>query len=178
MADPLLTMLRSVAKQGDFTLSSGKKSDFYLDCREVTLTPQGSFHAARMMLRKVLVQTTAVVGPTTAACPLVTGIGILAVSIGWDGLKLCYIRGKPKEHGTGKLIEGAILTPEDHVVIVDDVATSGGSLLKAAEEVRKTGAEISKALVLVDREEGARERLAKEDIHLQALYTRSNLINT
>lgn len=193
--DRLLELLRAAVKTGTFTLASGKESDWYLDCREVTLTPEGSLLCAKKLIWAMLMggsvlqpmpsvlQPTAVVGPIVAACPLVTGVGIQAAGIGWHALKLGYVRREPKKHGTGRLIEGCELGCLDWVTVVDDVATSGGSLLRTIEAVWATGAPILEALVLVDREEGAKKAIAewcKENgvppFGLRAFYTRADLV--
>ncbi len=197
MTDRLLELLRGATKQGEFTLSSGKKSDWYLDCREVTLTPEGSLLAAKRLIWAILLDPqgpliipTVVVGPIAAACPLVTGIGIQAAAINWNELKLGYVRKEAKDHGTNRLIEGCTIDPKDHVLIVDDVATSGNSIVRCIEAIRES-VEIRpktiSVLVLVDREQGARERLdsyslsgvgsyAAYNISLRALYTRRDLV--
>ncbi len=193
--DRLLALLRAAVKTGEFTLASGRPSDWYLDCREVTLTPEGSLLCAKKLIRAMLLdgvvlpplpsvlEPTAVVGPIVAACPLVTGVGIQAAGIGWHDLKLGYVRKEAKKHGTGRLIEGCELDCLDWVTVVDDVATSGGSLLRAIEAVWATGAKILEAVVLVDREEGAKEAIAawcKENgvppFKLRAFYTKADLV--
>lgn len=194
-ADRLLDLLRAAVKTGTFTLASGRESDWYLDCREVTLTPEGSLLCGKKLIWAVLldgvvlppvpsvIQPTAIVGPAVAACPLVTGLGIQAAGIGWHDLKLGYVRKEPKKHGTGKLIEGCSLDCMDWVTVVDDVATSGGSLLRSIEAVWATGAKILEAIVLVDREEGATEAIrawCKDNgvppFRLRSFYTKADLV--
>lgn len=197
--DDLLSLLQDAAKFGKFILSSGKESDFYLDARLVTMSPLGASiisgvlgkllskqqWKAKMAIHKGLPNPprliTAIGGPATAACPIVTAASIGAFREGVDidvvkrPLKAFYVRSEPKNHGTKKLIEGAELGPDDYVVLFDDVATSGGSLLKALAAVRATGATCERAIVLVDRFEGAGYALAAEGVCLDALFTRKDL---
>lgn len=169
-------VLGSVAK-GEFTLSSGEKSDFYVDARKVTLTTEGSRvvgEAALDAARRL--EATALGGPATAACPMISATGVLAAQQHVP-LKLFYVRSEPKKHGTKKSIEGPALEKTDRVLLVDDVCTSGGSLIKAADRLREeVGAPIVAALVIVDREQGGREALAKAGIRLEALFSKTELM--
>jgi orotate phosphoribosyltransferase len=172
----LKTLIKGCVHEGTVTLASGKTSEFYVDGRLVTLDCEGS----RLIGEEVLdlaqeLKATALGGPTTGACPMVSAAGVLAAEAGVP-LKLFYVRGAPKGHGMQKAIEGAALGPEDRVLIVDDVMTSGGSVLKAIERIREeTGATVTDAFCLVDREAGGRELLAAGDVELHALFTRADL---
>jgi len=157
--------------KGEVTLASGKKSNFYFDCRMVTLDQEGAHLAAQAML-DVIVQlgASAVGGMSIGADPLVSTIGNVAYGRGVP-LKLFYVRKEPKKHGTRKLIEGAGLSAEDKVVIVEDVTTSGGSSLKAANAVRdEFGAEVAAIVTIVDRQEGAEAALGNEGLKLMPIF--------
>jgi orotate phosphoribosyltransferase len=171
-------VLGCVAK-GDFTLSSGRKSDFYVDARKVTLTTEGSRLVGLAVLDRVRkLKPTALGGPATAACPMISAAGVLAALQGIP-LKLFYVRSEPKKHGTMKAIEGAVLGADDTVLLVDDVVTSGGSLVKAAERVRdETKARIVGAVAIVDREEGGRETLERAEVSLDALFCKTDLMKS
>lgn len=169
-------MLRHCISRGKVKLSSGIKSDFYVDAREVTLDDDGSVWVAEEILALVQeLSCTAVAGPITAACPMVSAAGVLASQFLRGGLKLCYIRPEAKEHGLGKIVEGASLTPDDRVLLVDDVLTSGSSLIKAAFELTEQGAKVEHAFVLVDRQAGGKENLDEAEITLHSLFTRADL---
>jgi orotate phosphoribosyltransferase len=173
----LRELVSRTVKHGTFTLASGETSDFYFDGRLVTLDQEGSLlvgaEAAELARR---LGATAVGGPATAACPIVTATGICA-RLGSPALslKLFYARGEPKKHGTKKLIEGPVLEKHDRVLVVDDVVTSGGSFLKAVAAIREeTPATIVGAFALVDRLQGGREKLEAAGVPLHAVFTRAD----
>lgn len=144
-------------KTGDFTLSSGKKSNFYVDCRKVTLHPRGAKLVGKLVLEKIKgLKVDAVGGMTLGADPITGAVVTLSDLPGF------IVRKKEKEHGTRQKIEGHI-APGWNVVIVEDVATTGGSALQAIEAVEQAGAKVVKVISVVDREEGAKEALAKYD---------------
>ncbi len=171
----LKELVGRTVKHGTFTLASGETSDFYIDGRLVTLDQEGSLligaeaaHVAREL------GATALGGPATAACPIVTAAGICALEQGLR-LKLFYARGEAKKHGTKKLVEGPALEAADRVLVVDDVVTSGGSFLKAIAALREeTKARIVGAFALVDRLQGGREKLAAEGVELHSVFTRAD----
>lgn len=167
----------SAVRIGEFTLSSGKTSNFYVDCRLVTLDPEGSSLIGATILEVVLESgATALGGPVTAACPIISATGVMAFKDNVP-LKLCYVRSSPKEHGLKKAVEGPALTKNDRVLVVDDVCTSGGSLVRAVESLREeTGCQVVGAFVLVDREEGGRERLMEVGVELSALFTKNEFL--
>jgi orotate phosphoribosyltransferase len=157
--------------KGDVTLASGKKSNFYFDCRMVTLDQEGAHLAAKAMLAEIQkLGATAVGGMSIGADPLVSTIGNVAFAQEMP-LKLFYVRKEPKKHGKRKLIEGPGLSAQDRVVIVEDVTTTGGSALKAVNAVREEfGAEVLAVLTIVDRQEGAQEYLAENSVKLISIF--------
>ena len=155
---------------GDFTLSSGKKSDFYVDCRKVTLHPEGARLIAKRGLEKLEgLKAEAIGGLTLGADPIISSVVALSDLPGF------IVRKKAKEHGTKQRIEG-ILQPGWRVVIVEDVATTGGSALEAIEAAEAAGAKVIKVISVVDREEGAKEALSKYDF--DPILKKSDLINS
>lgn len=176
LKEQLRLALKGASKRGEFTLASGRKSDFYLDARLVTLTPQG-LRLAGTLLWKLALQlgVTAIGGPATASVPIFSAAAALAHadSANW---KLFYVRPEAKGHGMMKLIEGPPLGADDKVLMVDDVATTGGSVLKAVAEIRRSGAKVEHAFVLVDRLEGARGALREAGIELHAAFTREDIL--
>lgn len=144
-------------KFGEFTLSSGKKSDFYVDCRKVTLHPQGAKLIAKIILEKIKgMKVDAIGGLTLGADPITASVVALSEIPGF------IVRKKEKEHGTRQKIEG-IIEAGYKVVIVEDVATTGASARQAIEAAEATGAKVVKVISVVDREEGAAEALKGYD---------------
>lgn len=173
----LRELVASTVKHGTFTLASGETSDFYFDGRLVTLDQEGSLlvgaEAADVARR---LGVTALGGPATAACPIVTAAGICArMGSPRLDLKLFYCRAEAKKHGTKKMVEGPLLGKDDRVLVVDDVVTSGGSFLKAIAALREeTQAQIVGAFALVDRLQGGREKLREAGVELHAVFTRAD----
>jgi len=157
---------------GDFRLSSGRRSDFYFDGKQVTLEGRGLYLASRLILDRCReLEVTAVGGLTLGADPLAGGVAALS---GTDPLPLraFIVRKEAKQHGTARAVEGPSLGPHDRCLLVDDVITTGGGFLTALEHVRATGAEVVEAVVLVDREEGGAEALSAAGLPLNALFRR------
>jgi len=162
-------------RHGHFVLASGKESDFYLDCRQVSLHGRGQVLIGKLFLRlieKRYPQAVGLGGPTLGADPLVSATCTVA---GLEG-KLLHgflIRKEPKGHGTGAYIEGmANLPAGSPVVICEDVVTTGGSLLKAVEKARQAELQVLGALALVDRLEGGRQAIEEQGVALDVLFTR------
>ena len=159
MKEELKKLLKSTGavKTGEFVLSSGKKSNLYIDCRKITLHPQGAKLIAKIIIDKIKeLKVDAIGGLTLGADPITSSVVALSEIPGF------IVRKKEKEHGTKQKIEG-IIEPGFSVVIVEDVATSGASALQAIEAVEAFGAKVVKVISVVDREEGAREALSKYD---------------
>ncbi|PIS31603.1 orotate phosphoribosyltransferase [Candidatus Saganbacteria bacterium CG08_land_8_20_14_0_20_45_16] len=155
-------------KTGDFTLSSGKKSNLYVDCRKVTLHPQGAKLIAKIILEKIKgLKVEAIGGLTLGADPITSSVVALSDIPGF------IVRKKAKEHGTGQKIEG-LIDKGWHVVIVEDVATTGGSALQAIEAVEAIGAKVVKVISVVDREEGGADAL--KNYNFDPILTKSELL--
>ncbi len=158
---------------GDFVLSSGRRSDFYFDGRQVTLHARGLHLIAVMVLERCrALGVDAVGGLTLGADPIVAAVAALSGSDGGAPINAFIVRKQAKDHGTGRQIEGPALTPDQRVALVDDTTTTGNSYIVAAEAVRATGAAIVEAIAIVDREEGAVEALAEHGLTLFSLYGR------
>jgi orotate phosphoribosyltransferase len=154
---------RKSLKVGDFTLSSGKKSSYYLDCRMTTLDSRGALLIARLILERIRqqnIQVDAIGGLTMGADPIATAVAVVS---GLEGkpLSAFIVRKETKTHGTQRSIEGYDGRPGARVVVVDDVCTTGESILKAAEKAEEAGYEVVAAFCVVDREEGGTELIAK-----------------
>lgn len=158
-------------------LSSGKISTCYIDVRRISLSSKGIYLISRLIWQIIKKEDiTAIGGPTLGADPIVGGVCFLAHQEGRE-LKGFLVRKAPKKHGRRRVIEGRELTSQDKVVIVDDVATTGSSLIDAIKKVEKTGAKIKKVIVLVDREEGAKEALLKLGYHLFSFFTKKDFFS-
>ena len=173
MKDELLKMLKENAyKKGEFTLSSGKTSDHYVNCKPVTLTGRGLTLASMMLLEHV--DTKVVAGMTLGADPLVSGV---AVCSALDGrlVDALIVRKEPKGHGTEAWIEGPKYPEGTKVTVLEDVTTTGASAIKAAEKLRDAGYVVERVVTVVDRQEGAIEALAAANLELRRLFTIEDL---
>lgn len=173
--------LRQILKEnsillGKFKLSSGKESNYYIDARLTTLHPEGVYLVGKIFLDEILKdsQIVAVGGPTMGADPVVGSILSLSHQNSHP-IHGFLVRKEEKQHGTGKLIEGNLMSG-DKVAIVEDVATTGGSILKAIDAVENTGATVEKVLVIVDREEGARRVLEDLEYEFFSIFKIGELI--
>jgi orotate phosphoribosyltransferase len=172
----LLELLKEKAlKVGKFVLSSGKESDYYLDERVVTLSSEGAYLTARVILDMLKdVEVDAIGGMTLAADPIAGAIAGISYAEGRpiDGF---IVRKEPKGHGTGKQVEGPI-TKGLRVVITDGTMTTGGSLLKAIEALENEGCQVVKVLILIDRLEGGKEAIQNKGYDVSAIFTRDDLL--
>ena len=163
-----LLFLTGAVKTGEFVLSSGKKSNFYIDCRKVTLHPQGAKLIGKLILEKIKsLKVDAIGGLTLGADPITSAVVTLSDIPGF------IVRKKEKEHGTKQKIEGLIESGWN-VVIVEDVATTGASALQAIEAVEAVGAKVVKVISVVDREEGAASTLKSYDF--DPIFVKSELV--
>ena len=169
----LLDLIQSEALQlGEFTLASGKKATYYLDCRNITLHPQGANLIALGMLDVMKSEgplPAAVGGMAIGADPITAAIVTIA---GQQGLPLkgFMVRKEPKDHGTGKQVEGPV-QPGQEVVIVEDVITSGGSALKAVDAAEVFGLKVTKVIGIIDRLAGGEAAFKARGIPLLTLAT-------
>ena len=172
----LLDLLREKSvRYGEFTLASGKTSDFYVDARQTTLHARGAAVVAELILERLGAGVDGVGGLTMGADPVASSVAALS---GVHGRTVhgFLIRKEPKGYGVGAYVVGLGNLPEgSKVCIVEDTTTTGGSLIKAVERAREAGLEVVQTLTVVDREEGAAERLAAEGLTLEALATRTQL---
>jgi orotate phosphoribosyltransferase len=158
---------------GDFVLTSGRRSDYYIDGKQVTLDGRGLYLVARLGLEHCNeLGVDAVGGLTLGADPIAAGIAALS-GAGVRPLTAFIVRKDAKAHGTGKQIEGPPVSTGMRVLLVDDTLTTGGTFLQANEALQETGATVVGALCVVDREEGGREALEDAGIPLRSLFTRS-----
>ena len=183
--EELLQILKAKSiKTGKFTLASGKESDLYVDCRVTTLDSRGAVLVGRVLhdlLRKEEAARGLSIGSlgglTMGADPITLAVAISS-SLAGDAtpIQAFVVRKEPKGHGRGKRIEGNF-NPDQLVVVVDDVITTGGSTLKAIDAIEREGGKVAFALVLVDREEGGRQAIEARGVHVISLFTRSSLLD-
>ncbi len=164
--------------QKGFRLASGATSPFYVDCRVLLAHPRARHLVAQLAYDSLSgLKIDCLGGMELGAIPLATAISAYALTASpsreW---RTFVVRKQAKDHGLGKLIEGAAKAG-DHAVVVDDVLTSGGSVIKAVEAAREAGLHVEHALVIVDREEqDGRARVEAEGVKLLSLLSVQDLI--
>jgi len=173
----LLKLLKHKAlKRGRVVLSSGKVSNYYLDGRLVTLNPQGAYLIASIILELIKhKKISAIGGPTLGADPIVGAVISLAATKN-KPLSGFIVRKSAKKHGMQRLIEGPFLHKGSRVILVDDVATTGGSLVEAKRALSSLRIKVDCAIVIVDRGEGARENLARVGCRLISLFKKRDIL--
>lgn len=174
----LLELLRTRAfAEREVTLSSGQKSNFYIDCKQVSLDAEGAtligelFHA---VIDHVAPRAVAVGGLTLGADPLATATSILSFRAGRPRAAF-LVRKEPKGHGTNQWVESTQLAAGSPVVILEDVVTTGAATIKAIERAKLAGLDVIHALAIVDRLEGGREAI-EQHVPLTTLFTRKSFL--
>ena len=174
---PLIDLLRDRSvRWGKFTLASGAESDLYVDARHTTLHAVGSRLIAEAVLDRLLPEVVAVGGPVSGADPIA---GAVAALNGLRGRTVhgFMVRKEPKGHGRKLWVEGREnLADGAAVCVIEDTVTTGGSLLKAIDNVQAAGLRVAQVLVVVDREEGAAERVRAAGFPFEALIRRRDLL--
>ncbi len=167
-------LLAKAIKFGDFTLASGQKSNYYINCRMATLDSEGLYLIAEQMLDKLDgIAIDAVGGLTLGADPIIGAMTALAYQRG-QKLVGFIVRKEAKDHGTRNLVEGP-LTAGMKVAIVEDVATTGGSAGKAVEAAKAMGCQIIKVMAIVDRRQGAEEKFKEMGIAFDPIFRKEEL---
>jgi len=169
MTEELIDLLRAAdaVRFGEFELSHGGTSEYYVD-KYVFETDPACLEAVAAAFADRAGETK-LAGVALGAVPLAAATSVAS------GNPYVIVRKQAKEYGTGNRIEGSLEAGE-HVVVLEDIATTGQSALDAVEALREAGALVERVLVVVDREEGAREQLADADVELEALVTASELL--
>ena len=165
------------ARRGEFTLASGRTSPLYVDARLTTMSPDGLMlvgPAGLRALEDAAWQVDAVGGLTLGADPVSYAVSYASALAGRP-IRAFTVRKEAKQHGTGRLIEGPF-REGDRVAVIEDVVTTGGSALRAAEAIRAAGGEVVGVLALVDREEGGREALEAAGLRVLALVRASEIV--
>ena len=158
-----------------FRLVSGRASHFYVNCKPTTLSPRGMALTGNLVADALAdAEISAVGGLTFGADPIAVATAF-ASELAGRGIKAFSIRKERKDHGIVRWIEGDV-EPGERVAVIDDVATTGGSTLKAVERARSEGLEVVRAVVLVDRQEGGMEAIREAVPDAHALITREELL--
>ena len=176
--DRLLELLaeRSV-KRGDFVLASGARSSYYVDCRTTTTHAEGQFLVGELawaLLSDSGLKPASVGGLTMGADPVSYAIAYTSWLAG-EPVHAFSVRKQPKDHGTGKRIEGSFV-PGTAVVVIEDVITSGKSALEACDAVEAEGGEVLAVLAVLDRESGGREAIEARGYRALSLFRISELL--
>lgn len=154
--------------RGEFTLRSGRKSNYYLDKYRFETQPDVLAALGKLFAERVTDQTDRIAGAELGAVPLAAAAGMAS------GKPIVFIRNQKKDYGTAKQVEG-LLNPGETVLIVEDVLTTGGQVLEAAKTLQDLGAKIERIVAVIDRLEGARENIEKAGFTFESLFTTKDL---
>ena len=159
-----------------FTLASGKTSNYYFNCKPTTLDPEGMYLIGNILFEMLSdSDVDAAGGLTLGADPIANALSLISYEKG-KPIKSFVVRKDIKGHGTKSAIEGDI-HPGEKVVIIDDVITTGGSTITAIEIAKDAGLVINRVIALIDREEGGRENIEKHIKRVDAILTRSEIMD-
>ncbi len=172
----LSIILKNGFERGVFRLTSGKLGAYYIDCRKVSLHPEGASLIGTLLLNELQdFEVNAIGGLTLGADPVVTSVAIASFQQSQNPINAFIVRKQAKEHGKNQGIEGPDLQQNAKVAIVDDVITTGGSAIQAAKRVEAAGAQVECILSIVDRLEGGREAMEDLGYKVKSLFTIEDL---
>lgn len=154
--------------KGEFTLRSGRKSNYYLDKYLFSTQPDILAELGKLFAELITDDVTVLAGAELGGIPLVTSASLSS------GKPCVFIRNQKKDYGTAKQLEGKV-GEGDVVIIVEDVCTTGGQVLEAAKVIESTGAKVAKIVGTIDREEGARESIEQAGYVFESLFTKTDL---
>jgi orotate phosphoribosyltransferase len=161
---------RLAYQEGDFILSSGQASSYYINGKQVTLNAQGALAIGRILLSRLPEDTQAVAGLTLGADPIVTAVSVVSAYENRP-IPALIIRKEAKGHGTKAYIEGPTLPENATVVVLEDVVTTGRSAMKAVERLRDAGYTVNLVISLIDRLQGGAEFYQSVGLKFQAVFT-------
>ena len=173
-SDLMRRLATSAYKRGNFTLASGRQSEHYVNCKPVSLSGAGLLLISTAMLSYVEDQSVAVAGLTLGADPLVSGVA-MAASLAHNDLEALIVRKAAKGHGTGAWLEGPLPQPGALITVLEDVVTTGGSSLKAVNQLREAGYVVNRVITIVDREEGGAAAMDAAKLELISLFRLSEI---
>jgi orotate phosphoribosyltransferase len=176
LRERLLSLLRERSyRSGEFKLASGKTSNFYFDGKMIELMPEGAHLIGEAVYDALTdVEFDALSGLAVGAVPMVTSAVISFYHHG-KHVEGTFVRSEAKGHGTRKVVEGK-LKSGDRVVVLDDVATSGNSLMQAIKAVEEQGATVELVLVIVDRQEGAEQLFREKGYRFRSIFTKTEVM--
>lgn len=157
-------------QEGDFVLSSGQRSSYYINGKQVTLNPQGALAIGRIFLSQLPADIQAVAGLTLGADPIVTAVSVVSAYENRP-IPALIVRKESKGHGTKAYIEGPSLPAGALVVVLEDVVTTGQSALKAVERLRQAGYSVNQVMALVDRQQGGAELYHSVGLNFQSVFS-------
>lgn len=167
--DELAKRISDVALlRGEFTLRSGRKSNYYLDKYRFETQPDCLLELGKMIASRIPAEVQRLAGPELGAVPL-------AASAAMQCNKPCiFVRNQKKEYGSAKQIEG-VYNKGEKIVLIEDIITSGGQVVEAAKSLSEAGLEVVKVIVIIDREEGGRQAIEAAGLKVEALFTTTDL---
>ncbi|AFY73907.1 orotate phosphoribosyltransferase [Synechococcus sp. PCC 7502] len=167
----LLDLICTLAyKSGNFILSSGQPSSYYINGKQVTLHPYGALWTGQILLSMLPQGVKAVAGLTLGADPLVSAVSVVSAYQDTP-VSALIVRKQVKAHGTQAWIEGVVLPPNSEVVVLEDVVTTGSSAMLAVEKLKEAGYQVNLVLTLVDRLQGGAECFAAAGLDFKAVFT-------
>ncbi len=170
-------LLEKSYRAGEVVLTSGRKSDYYFDCKQTALHPEGAWLIGNLLFDLLPADVVGVGGMTLGADPLVTAVSLVSHLRGRP-MPAFIVRKTAKGHGTNQFLEGlSNFKPGDRVALLEDVVTTAGTLLKAIDRVQEAGLTVAGVLTVLDRQEGGTERLAERGFSLSAVFTRQALLD-
>ena len=173
--DVLRLLKEDCYRKGDYTLSSGRKSEHYVNCKPVILSGKGLFYTSCLLLDEVEDDSVAVAGLTLGADPLVSGVAMVS-AIDECELNALIIRKEPKGYGTASQVEGPLPSKKGSVItVLEDVITTGGSALKAVKVLRDLDYKVNRIVTIVDRQEGGERAIIDAGLELKSLFTIDDL---
>lgn len=167
-------LVKKAYQEGDFTLSSGQKSAYYINCKQVTLDAQGALAVGKLILALLTEDTTAVAGLTLGADPIVSAVSVVSAYENRN-IPALIIRKQAKGHGTQAYIEGLTLPEGSKVVVLEDVVTTGQSALIAVQRLKDAGYQVEEVIALVDRQQGGSQLYESQGLKFKALFTIEDL---
>lgn len=172
-------LLQKSYRKGSFTLTSGKTSDFYIDGKQTTLSAEGAYLCGKLifgLIKSGKLDIQAVGGMTLGADPLVTAVSMVSY-LEEKPIPAFIVRKEAKGHGTGNYIEGlGNMTPGCTVALLEDVVTTGGTLLKVIDRVEQQGFKVGLVVTVVERQEGGVDMLADAGYKLESIFTKEELL--
>jgi orotate phosphoribosyltransferase len=170
-------LLKNSVKFGEFILKSGKKSNYYIDARLTTLDPEGARHIGKLLFDRIHaleLKPDVIGGMTMGADPMALATAIRSLEAG-EPIQSIVVRKAQKDHGRKRRIEGNF-KPGDRVVVVEDVGSTGGSVIEAIRVIREEGGEIVHVFLLVDRKMGAIDAIRAEGLSVEILFEIDELL--